>query len=158
MSEQTNENNASAATTAQEEIDKAHTRHAFLVAKGEATAAEEAIEITGARNDYNAKGRGSTMARRVLRNGSWEWVSKPASRGRYLAGDRKDATRGDVYEGEIIAEFTLGGSGKPNCFMYASQRESAPLVIFEGFARTKEGFKLTAKNGESIMVSDPYWK
>ena len=97
--------------------------HAWDVAKGQVEGEETARRIRGALNDYNSRGRGSTMARRVLRDGTWDWVSAPASRGRHLAGDRRDVQWGDVYEGEIIAEYTLGSKRpRPNSFGWCYPR------------------------------------
>lgn len=165
---QTTESNitdASAAPTAQPAPTNAIIDHAMKVARCEEAGIDEAVaEIWGASNDYNAKGRGSTEARRVLRNGSWEWLSKPASRGRYLAGDRRDTTYGNVFEGEIVATFTLGGNRTPSGFSIVAKKgwsaEKPDQAIMKlDFVATKSGYRLTrSKTGETIEVSDPYWK
>ena len=116
--------------------------------------------IVGAANDYNARGRGSTMARRVLRKGAWEWVSAPASRGRVRADDRHNKTYGDVFEGEIVAEYTLGlAKPKPEAFYIVRASNTKPCLVNLEFTKTRSGYKLRgAKSGKEIVVSDPTWK
>jgi hypothetical protein len=146
-----------AAATPVEEVSPA--QRAWEIATGARTdASDEGHRILGAQNDYNSRGNGSTTARRVLRNGSWEWVSAPASRGRYLASDRKDTQYGDVYEGEIVAGYTLGSSRPtPDAFWLVIDAEK-PLVLL-GYQKIKTGYRLTRKKtGETIDVSDPTWR
>lgn len=148
------EDNASQPATAPVETPA---QRAFKIALGDTTieADENAHEVRGAQNDYNAKGRGSTMARRVLRNGTWEWLSAPASRGRFLASDRKDTTYGEVYEGEIVAQYTLGGDKRADKFFVVISAEK-PLVEIDA-TKIKTGYKLEL-GGMRLDVSDPYWK
>ena len=120
--------------------------------------ASASIRICGAENDYNARGRGSTMARRVLRGGQWAWVSAPASRGRLRASDRHDATCGDVYVGEIVAQYTLGGSSTPDVWylVYGSER---PLHRLAATHRRDGRWDLTLDGAEgTVTVADPYWR
>lgn len=124
---------------------------------------ETACAVRGAVNDYSARGKGTTMARRVFRSGAWAWVSAPASRGRYLASDRRDVKYGYVYEGEIVAEYTLGEGSEPDAW-YVVTRNEKPLQklaarkVRDGYyvltALTKDG---TLLPGE-VRVSSPYWR
>lgn len=138
----------------------------WSIASGVAAAdpASPSISIRGAANNYNSRGNGGTMARRVLRNGSWQWVSRPASRGRYLASDRHDAQYGDVYAGEIIAEYTLGGSSIPDAWYLVYEREvkgtRKTLFTLTATKRRDGRWSLCRKPGDAdiILVSDPYWR
>lgn len=118
-----------------------------------------AIAHVGARNDYNARGRGSTTAWRVLRAGAttWSWLSAPASRGRFLAADRSDEQTGEAYEGDLLVKYTLGGRAAP-------QPERVRLVSRRGALdlehRTRRDGSLVVSSpalGEHI-VSSPMWR
>lgn len=145
------------ATTPAQEVSPG--QRAFEIATGvRKDASDEAQRILGAKNDYNSRGNGSTTARRVLRNGSWDWMSASASRGRSLASDRNDTQYGDVYEGEIVAGYTLGSSRPtPDQFWLVINAER-PLVKL-AHQRIKSGYRLTReKTGETIDVTDPTWR
>ena len=119
------------------------------------------IRARGAANDYNAKGRGSTIARRVLRNGAWEWVSAPASRGRYLASDRKDTQYGNVWIGEVLATYTLGGRGKPepDNFLLVLGSDDPMFHKLPHTLRRDGQYSLTLPgNDEPLLVTDPAWR
>lgn len=118
---------------------------------------QEAISVRGAQNDYNSKGRGSTMARRVLRNNKWIWLSEPASRGRTLSADRNDTKYGDVYEGELVAEYTLGSSRPTPEKFFIAAKEEKPLKLLD-FAKLKTGYRITLPSGQTAVVDDPSWK
>lgn len=138
------------------------TLHAIDVAMGREQIAADApaIRVKGAANDYNSRGRGSTMARRVLRDGAWQWLSAPASKGRYTSSDRNDVQYGDAWEGEIIAEYTLGGRSapKPNGWYIVKPHEK-PLTIIQSATKRRDGqWALTLPNGETLVVSDPAWR
>lgn len=117
-----------------------------------------AIVIRGAWNDYNAKGRGSTTARRVLRDGVWKWVSAPASSGRFRAADRHDVRHGDVWVGEIVAQYTLGARRLAPDYFYLVWEADKPLLPLE-FVRRRDGqYGLTLPGGEVIIITDPAWR
>ena len=136
------------------------TAHAIAVLRAEATCQDTAIEVRGAWNDYNSRGRGCTTARRVLRDGTWQWVSRPASRGRYLAGDRHDVQHGAVYEGEIVATYTLGRDGALDTMHLVraiSAPDQKPLQPLP-HVRIKGGYRLNLPDGTTLDVSDPTWR
>ena len=119
------------------------------------------IKIRGAANDYNARGRGSTMARRVLRNGGWEWVSAPASRGRDRADDRQDTQRGNVWPGEIVATYTLGGRGKPEPDNFALVLGAGKSVFHElphTLRRDGQSALTLPAVSDPLLVPDPAWR
>lgn len=116
-----------------------------------------ALEIVGAENDYNARGRGNTTARRVWRGGDWQWVSAPASRGRFLASDRRDVKYGPVFEGEIVAEYILGGPRKPE-YWYLVVADECPLVPVEATQRRDGQWAVSLAEGQTVVVSNPYWR
>ncbi len=100
------------------------------------------------------------MARRVWRDEAWTWVSRPASRARYLAGDRHDIVRGDVYPGEIVAEYTLGGNTEPDAWfvVVADNGDGKPLRRL-AVVKRRDGYSLTHKRMEGdIVVPSPYWR
>lgn len=135
---------------------------AVRVAVGEDAIADDAapLRIVGASNDYNSRGRGSTMARRVLRDGVWKWLSAPASRGRFLAADRKDTQYGDAWVGEILASYTLGGRGtpRPETFLLVIGGEYKTTQL--AFTRRRDGQYSVVLPGrdEKLVVSDPAWR
>lgn len=136
------------------------TAHAIAVLRGTATGHDEALSIIGSRNNYNSRGRGSTMAVRVLRSGAWVWVSRSASRGRMLASDRRDTQYGDVYEGEIVARYFLGRDGGLDTFgivLGAEQSDGVKWIKIES-NRIRTGYRLTLTDGTAIEVSDPTWR
>lgn len=136
------------------------------IASGKAPAPETAVgRVIGAQNDYNARGNGSTMARRVYRGGQWQWLSAPASRGRYLSADRNDTVEGDVWGGDVIATFTLGGRGEPTPDKWQIVRhvpDSEGRITFRVNAARLAGggYRLTVatRPGESIDVPNPSWR
>lgn len=135
---------------------------AWGVASGKSArpANSPSIRIVGAKNSYNAKGRGSTMARRVFSGGQWKWVSKPASKGRFLSGDRNDTQRGDVYAGDIVAEYTLGGSNVPSSVYMVVDGDDGNLVELN-VKRTAGGWVLAHPDdpdGDKITIPDGYWR
>jgi hypothetical protein len=66
-----------------------------------------AISARGAWRDLNAKGNGNETYRRALSpGGSWRFVaSDRLPRATFLASDRKAAVRGDVYVGDLVADY-----------------------------------------------------
>jgi hypothetical protein len=66
-----------------------------------------AICAKGAWRDLNARGSGSETYRRALSpGGAWRFVStERLPRGAFLAADRKARVRGDVYVGDLIADY-----------------------------------------------------
>lgn len=134
--------------------------HGWSVANG-ASGSDIGRRIRGAANDYNSRGRGATMSRRVYRGGSWLWVSAPASRGRYLASDRRDVQYGDVYEGEIVAEYTLGQKlPVPSRFwvVVLADEQEKPLKLLSHI-KIKSGYRLSMDGcEESLDVPDPSWR
>ena len=66
-----------------------------------------AIRIRAAWRDLNAKGNGSETYRRALSpGGEWRFVSSERlPKGAFLAGDRKAAVRGDVFVGDLLADY-----------------------------------------------------
>lgn len=66
-----------------------------------------AIRTEAAWRDLNAKGNGSETYRRALSpGGAWRFVSSERlPRGTFLAGDRKASIRGDVFIGDLIADY-----------------------------------------------------
>jgi hypothetical protein len=76
-----------------------------------------AIRVRGAWRDLNAKGNGTETYRRALSpGGSWRFVSATRlPRGTFLAADRKASVRGDVYVGDLLADYDRslrGGSSQ----------------------------------------------
>lgn len=66
-----------------------------------------AIRTKGSWRDLNAKGNGSETYRRALSpGGQWRFVaSERLPRGVFLAADRKARVRGDVYIGDLVADY-----------------------------------------------------
>ncbi len=66
-----------------------------------------ALRTKGAWRDLNAKGNGDEHYRRALSpGGQWRFVSSERlPQGTFLAGDRKAIVRGDVYVGDLIADY-----------------------------------------------------
>ena len=146
-----------------EEASRPEHEHDWLIARGQAEAdpADSGREIRGAANDYNARGNGSTMVRRVYRAKEWVWVSKPASKGRYLASDRKDVERGPVYPGEIVAQYTLGGARSPERWWLTVADGEYPLIGLSGRHRRDGQYELSvdaAGYTGTVLVPDPYWR
>jgi hypothetical protein len=151
----------------------AGTADAWRIARGEAELPDDApvLRIWGGKNSYNARGRGSTSARRAYDGRTWRWVAPPTSRGRSYAADRHDTTYGDVYPGEIIAEFTLGerGTPTPHGWYLVRVHPEKPLVLLHAIRRTKQGYVLainkqgmtpeeSAQAYGTIVVPDPAWR
>jgi hypothetical protein len=69
-----------------------------------------AIITRAAWRDLNAKGNGTETYRRALSpGGAWRFVSNDRlPRGTFLAGDRKAVVRGDVYVGDLLADYDRG--------------------------------------------------
>lgn len=138
--------------------------NAIAIALGTEPIADDAapIRVVGARNDYNSRGRGSTMARRVLRRGSWEWVSAPTSRGRFLSADRNDKQYGDVWIGEVLAQYTLGGRGRPapeKFYLVEEPDENGKHLQELTHVRRRDGrYTLTLPDDQLLLVSDPAWR
>lgn len=128
---------------------------AWRIASGDASlaASDEAIEAWGASNDYNSKGNGSTTVRRVLRGGTWQWFSDPASRGRFLASDRKDTKYGSVYEGEVLAWYTLGEK-TPRPYHFGLVASDGKIIDLDHKA-VKSGYRLSLDEVRTLDVSDP---
>ncbi len=113
--------------------------------------------IRGAVNSYDSRGKGATMARRVFRGGAWTWVSRPAARERYLAADRWDTKYGDVWPGEIVAEYTLGGASTPDAWHLVS--DATPILVALEAQKTKAGWVLSLPGHDgSVTLPDPYWR
>jgi hypothetical protein len=72
-----------------------------------------AIRTKGAWRDLNAKGNGKETYRRALSpGGSWRFVSdERLPRGTFLAADRGACVRGDVFAGDLIADYDRGLRG-----------------------------------------------
>jgi hypothetical protein len=92
------------------------------------------------------------------------WVSEPASRGRFYASDRHDVKYGDVWPGEIIASYTLGGSRTPDAW-YLVQDSDEPLVRLAASRRRDGRWTLTVPETDEyqglpgeVVVPDPYWR
>ncbi len=66
-----------------------------------------AIRTRGAWRACNAKGNGGETYRRALSpGGAWRFVSgERLPRGTFLAGDRNCTVRGDVYVGDLVADY-----------------------------------------------------
>ena len=134
---------------------------AELVVQGLAAQPEVSCgHMIGARNNYNARGRGDTMARRVLRGGKWAWLSSPASQGRYCAADRRDTEYGDVYAGDVLATYTLGQSRPvPDSWrLVCDTVKAADMVCDVAATKTKSGYRLTLPSGATVDVPDPAWR
>lgn len=114
-------------------------------------------EIRGAWRDLNCKGKGPETFRKAWRGGRWQWVSGYLSKGTFLAGDRKDATRGPVETGEIIAEFSRVLPDK-RCSLdkfWEVQDEEKPLRKLAYSRKTLTTYEIVRINGEKIEVPDP---
>jgi hypothetical protein len=66
-----------------------------------------AIPTKGSWRDLNAKGNGTETYRRALTPGrGWRFVaSDRLPRGTFLAADRRAVVRGDVYVGDLVADY-----------------------------------------------------
>lgn len=135
------------------------TRAAWAIARGETSADASApgAEIIGARSDYNSRGRGSTMARRVYRDGAWSWVSEPAR-------DRRDTRYGNVWPGDIVAEYVLGGHRTPTDW-YLIIEGDKPRQKLDARLRRDGQYSLTVHSYDDaedvpgeLVVPHPYWR
>ena len=98
---------ASAATEQSPALDLA-TRLACDLATGAVSdPAANAIRARGSWRDLNAKGNGKETYRRALSpGGSWRFVAAGRlPRGTFLASDRQACERGDVFVGDLIADY-----------------------------------------------------
>lgn len=77
----------------------------------------DAIDVKGAWRDLNAKGNGSETYRRALSpGGQWRFVSSERlPRGTFLSGDRKAIVRGDVFAGDLVADYDRALSHGKSC-------------------------------------------
>jgi len=144
-----------------------NTAHAWLVAQGLIQSPEEPCgKIWGAKNCYNARGKGDTYVRRVYRNGTWNWLSEPASRGRFLAADRHDVRYGYVYIGDVIAEYTLGSKTPYAWKLVTGNCDGVTKLANLNAVKLKQGkwrLRVASIVGEENIpeyfdVSEPYWR
>jgi hypothetical protein len=123
---------------------------------------EAPIRIWGASNDYNARGHGVTEARRVLRNGTWQWFAPRASSGRLRASDRKDTQYGDVWLGELVAEYTLGKKNpEPDMFLvvYVGDDGETKRSVLKHTKRRDGQYSIVIPGVETpLVVADPAWR
>lgn len=129
-----------------------------------------AISTRGAWRDLNARGNGTESYRRALSPGaSWRFVAlSRLPRGTFLAGDRKALERGDVYAGDLVADYdrSLRGGRSQGA---ASHDGKIGLVIGEGehgariewmdAVRQKDGtVRVILPTGAHLTVSSPGWR
>jgi hypothetical protein len=130
-----------------------------------------AIRAKGAWRDLNAKGNGTETYRRALSpGGSWRFVaSDRLPRGTFLAADRKALARGDVYVGDLVADYDRSLSrgvsqgeaqhdGKVGLVTGEAAKGGA-LVAWMDVARQKDGtWRVILPTGAHLTFASAGWR
>lgn len=117
-----------------------------------------AIKITAARKDLNAKGRGATWYRMVLRSGQWKYFADGRlPSGNFLACDRRASVRGKVYEGELVCRHHKGGQVDSVQLVVDSPSEDGNKgqLVDVDFVAQRNGLRITLPTGAMITAPDP---
>lgn len=130
-----------------------------------------AISAKGAWRDVNAKANGSETYRRALSpGGSWRFVSTDhLPRGMFLASDRKAIVRGDVYVGDLIADYDRSLSrGKSNGeakhdgkigLVIGPAADRGPEVEWMDVTRQKDGtWRVILPTGAHLTFAPAAWR
>ncbi|MDE3097244.1 MAG: hypothetical protein KGK07_14745 [Chloroflexota bacterium] len=141
---------------------------ACAIARGEQQPdpAESAISIRGAWRDLNARGRGDESYRRRLPAGAkgWAWVSDDRlPRAGIRASERRCSVSGEVFGGDLIAEFSRSidsrvGAVSVDSFALVVAGHAKLLHICE-YKRRRDGqYAVTLPDGGDITVASPEWR
>lgn len=135
-----------------------------------ADATAVAIPLRGAWRDVNAKGNGDEHYRRALSpGGSWRFVAaERLPRGMFVAADRKASIRGDVYVGDLLADYDRplrGGRSQGEAthdgkigLVIAAASKGAEIEWLD-VARQKDGsWRVILPTGAHLSFSSPAWR
>lgn len=130
-----------------------------------------AISTKGAWRDLNAKGNGDETYRRALSPGGvWRFVSRERlPPGTFLAGDRKASVRGDVYPGDLVADYerSLRGGrsqGEANHdgkvgLVIGPHPEGGAKIEWMDVTRQKDGsWRVILPTGAHLTFASPAWR
>lgn len=144
------------AETGEPEIEE-RVRRACDIAAGRAAAdpAAPGKTICGAKKDLNCKGEGPEWYLMVWR-GAWRYVSDGhLPRGTYLAADRRAATYGKVYPGEIVACHDRGGPLKTPRLICEPNEDGKVMVKCDFVKRRDGSLAFTLPDGSEVVLPDP---
>jgi hypothetical protein len=116
--------------------------------------AAAAIRGKGAWRDLNAKGNGTESYRRALSpGGSWRFVSSERlPRGTFLAADRGAKVFGNIYTGDLVADYERSLRGG------ASQGEAAHNGKVGLIIRRNDEGQVVIKWMDAILQKDGTWR
>jgi hypothetical protein len=114
----------------------------------------QARRIRAAHKDYSAKGRRREhWFRMVWRNGSWQYFGdRRLANGTFYAADRHDTVRGDVWDGELVAQHDRGGA-VTDVYMIVDHPDGELMSLT--FARRSGRLLVTLPDGEELDLPDP---
>lgn len=130
-----------------------------------------AIRARGAWRDLNAKGNGTESYRRALSpGGAWRFVSRDRlPRGTFRAADRKATVYGDVYAGDLLADFDRslrGGRSTGEAqhdgkigLVIGHDANGELAIRWLDCARQKDGtVRVILPTGAHLTIASPEWR
>lgn len=129
-----------------------------------------AITIRGAWREVNSRGSGGETYRRALSpGGRWRFVSSERlPRGTFLASDRKAVVRGDVFAGDLLADFERGiraGSSTGEARhdgkigLVIGTDENKPQIEWMDVSRQKDGtWRIVLPTGAHLSFPPAGWR
>jgi len=130
-----------------------------------------AIRTKGAWRDLNAKGNGTETYRRALSHGgAWRFVSpERLPRGTFLAADRGAVVRGDVFVGDLVADYDRslrGGKSQSEArhdgqlgLVIGPAETGGAVIKWMDAIRQKDGtMRVVLPTGAHLTVVDPGWR
>jgi len=145
------------------------TRIACAIALGEVSdPSAVAMSLRGAWRGANAKGNGSETYRRVMSPGSgWRFLGGRLPAGCYLARDRKAVTRGNVYIGDLIVDYTRGlRGGRSTGDAVCDGKIGLVIGLVDGeieidwmdIVTQRDGVRIILATGSHLTVPSPAWR
>lgn len=129
-----------------------------------------AIGTRGAWRDVNAKGNGSETYRRALSpGGAWRFVSSARlPRGTFLASDRKATVHGDVYVGDLVADYDRslrGGRSQGEAThdgkigLVVAPADKGAEILWMDAVRQKDGtWRVVLPTGAHLTIAPAGWR
>jgi hypothetical protein len=130
-----------------------------------------AIRVKGAWRDLNAKGNGTETYRRALTPaGSWRFVaSERLPRGTFRAADRGAKVCGDVYPGDLVADYERslrGGASQGEAksdgrvgLVIRRNDEGKVVIKWMDVARQKDGtWRVILPTGAHLTIQPADWR